>query len=191
MTWARAREAEHVAEEVGRGVVATGSAVARFASQLPTRWQWRAASGAVVLLIVCASALVWWSRPQTPLLGWATPSESLPVALRTAAHCAPTLSGGEQCTVAASDPLLAGRLAGGRDLQFSVRTLGSGELAEELRRWRSTATAVIKDGTVFIAIGPSTRLWFADTQSGVRVETDAFTDQSAARAFVSRGALSR
>ncbi|MGV9411208.1 hypothetical protein ACWDOP_14930 [Nocardia sp. NPDC003693] len=173
-------EAERTAGALTEGVErVVGSAV----------WQWRAALSAIALLGVLSTVLVLWSvprlgSPQAP----ATPYAAMPFALHSA-NCRRSEPEAVHCAIAANDPLLAGDIAGGRELIFTLRTVSPDRLAADLRRWRSGGAVVVADGAVFAAIGAGSTVWYADTRSGVRIDTAAFAGPSAARIFLSRSGL--
>ncbi len=167
------------------------------------KWQWRAAGGiAVAVLLVLAFLMVkscTLSGP--PLIGpsgfggggpaSATDAVSaLPGPLQTAS-CRPheDTDGVHSCVLDAGSPLLMGEITGGRPLAFQVQTAAPGSLAQAIAQWRSAGGSVVSDGAVFAAISASAAIWYADTQSGLRVDTGAFTDSAGARTFLIRSGL--
>lgn len=187
-------EVAHTAALVSEDIATTGEKVAagaRIFARVPLLWQWVAAAVGVLVLGVLMIGLLRAGGPDLSGLGTAPAIEALPVPLKTAADCRSTASDGHRCVVPGSSALLATGLSGGRDLAFSVRLMPSDQVADELRRWRSTATVVLVDGVDFVAIGPSATVWYASTRSGLRVESGAFADQAAARVFLGRVGLLR
>ncbi|MEU1956361.1 hypothetical protein [Nocardia rhamnosiphila] len=167
------------------------------------KWQWRAAGGiAVAVLLVLAFLMVKsCTLAGPPLTGpssfggggpvAATDAVSaLPGPLRTAS-CRPhdETDGVQSCVLDAGSPLLMGEISGGRQLAFQVQTAAPGALAQAVAQWRSAGGTVVADGEVFAAISASAAIWYADTQSGLRVDTGAFTDSAGARTFLIRSGL--
>jgi hypothetical protein len=167
------------------------------------KWQWRAAGGiAVAVLLVLAFLMVkscaLAGPPLTGPVGFggggpvaATDAVSaLPGPLRTAS-CRPhdETDGVQSCVLDAGSPLLMGEITGGRQLAFQVQTAAPGALAQAVAQWRSAGGTVVSDGEVFAAISASAAIWYADTQSGLRVDTGAFTDSAGARTFLIRSGL--
>ncbi|MEU4839482.1 zinc ribbon domain-containing protein [Nocardia testacea] len=167
------------------------------------KWQWRAAGGiAVAVLLVLAFLMVksctLTGPPLTGPAGFgpggpvaATDAVSaLPAPLRSAS-CRPhdETDGVQSCVLDAGSPLLMGEITGGRQLAFQVQTAAPAALAQAIAQWRSAAGTVVTDGEVFAAISSSAAIWYADTQSGLRVDTGAFTDSAGARTFLVRSGL--
>ncbi|MEV6341003.1 hypothetical protein AB0M12_40565 [Nocardia vinacea] len=179
--------------------VATG--VEKFAQRYPQHWQWRAAIAGIVATVVgfvfaivhsCSGPLV----PSLPDLGASVgasvgPSAALPETVRTAASCQQINTSAEQCVIRADNSLLAGGITGGRDLSLSVTVDSPDRLPANISRWRSAGGTVIADGPVFVAIGPSATVWYANIAAGVRVETGSFTGRAGAQTFLSRSGLAR
>ncbi|WP_405136737.1 hypothetical protein [Nocardia sp. NBC_01388] len=137
---------------------------------------------AVVTVAVCCS-------PGLPPIGQPTVRETLPASLRTAANCGAAAQAVVQCVIPAGNALLFGAIAGGHDLTFSVQVEDPARLSEDVRRWRAAGPAVITDGTLFVAVGPEATVWYADTRTGVRMETATFVNRSAAQTFLIRSGL--
>ncbi|WP_040834087.1 hypothetical protein [Nocardia brevicatena] len=114
----------------------------------------------------------------------------LPGPLRSAS-CRPQGAGTgvERCVIAAGDPLLFGGIMGGRELTFQVQRVQPGQLTQTIQQWRSAGGTVVADGEVFAAINASSAVLFADTASGLRVDTGSFTDRAGAQTFLARSGL--
>ncbi|WP_280425556.1 zinc ribbon domain-containing protein [Nocardia carnea] len=165
------------------------------------KWQWRAAAGvAVAVLLVLAFLMVkscaLTGPPLTapPGLGGVSapgdPLAALPGPLRDAS-CRPheETDGMRSCVLAAGSPVLAGGITGGRALSFQVHSAQPAALAQAIAQWRTASSEVVTDGEVFAAISASSAVWFADTNSGLRVDTGAFAGSAAARTFLARSGL--
>ncbi len=177
-----------------------GEAEAVVAAHHP-RWQWRAAAGvAVAVLLVLAFLMVkscaLSAPPLTapPGLGGVSapgdPSAVLPGPLREAT-CRPhdETDGVQSCVLAAGSPLLAGGITGGRALSFQVYSAQPVVLAQAIAQWRTASSEVVVDGEIFAAISASSAVWFADTSTGLRLDTGAFTGSAAARTFLAQSGL--
>ncbi|MGI5220906.1 hypothetical protein [Nocardia sp. CA-290969] len=165
------------------------------------KWQWRAAGGiAVAVLLVLAFLMVKSCALTAPPLsappGFTGPAASadvlglLPESLR-AADCLPhsETEGVQSCSLTADSALLAGGITGGRTLVFQVQSASPGPLAQAIAQWRTAGSAVLADGEVFAAVSASSAVWFADTTSGLRVDTGAFANEAGARTFLARSGL--
>lgn len=165
------------------------------------KWQWRAAGGiAVAVLLVLAFLMVKSCALTVPPMsgppGFTGPAAStdvlglLPEPLR-AATCLPhtETEGVQSCSLAADSSLLAGGITGGRTLVFQVQSAPPAPLAQAIAQWRSAGSAVVSDGEVFAAVSASSAVWFADTGSGLRVDTGAFANAAGARTFLARSGL--
>lgn len=152
---------------------------------------WRVALVGIVLLIVLGALIIRSCGSAVPTLGQLDPTDALPALLRSAATC--QQSGGAQpgddCVVQASNPLLLGNITGGAPLKFSVQIQQTGQISQTVAAWRAAGPVVLADGSVFVAIGPSYAAWYADTRTGLRIETGGFTDRAAARNFLARAGL--
>ncbi|MEC3920224.1 hypothetical protein [Nocardia sp. CDC160] len=95
----------------------------------------------------------------------------------------------DRCVIAASEPLLAGGIAGNQELDCYVQVERPDQVASTIRKWRATGAKVVSDGKVFVAIGPSDNVWYADTRTGLEIETGTFVGSAAALAFVVRAGL--
>ena len=115
--------------------------------------------------------------------------QALPAQLRAAVSCQRVDSTVENCVVSAADPLLAGGIAGGKDLPLSVAVDPPARRADTVRNWRTAGGTVVADGVVFIAISPTATLRYANTLVGLRVETGAFNGRAAAQTFMARAGL--
>ncbi|RDI54526.1 hypothetical protein [Nocardia mexicana] len=117
--------------------------------------------------------------------------KSLPESLRTASTCR---SGGapqaaDTCVIEANSPLLTGGITGGRALSLTVQSEPAVRIADTITRWRSAGTTSLADTPVFVGVGPSSTMLYADRRSGLRIETGAFTDRTAVRTFAQRAGL--
>ncbi|NKY59839.1 hypothetical protein [Nocardia flavorosea] len=91
--------------------------------------------------------------------------------------------------IAASDPLLSGGITGGGELLLRVQVVAPVELTQTVRKWRSTGGSVVSDGMVFASISASSSVLYADTDSGLRIDTGSFANKAAAQTFLSRSGL--
>lgn len=169
------------------------------------RWQWQAVAAGMVVLVLLGVLVIRSCSVSMPDLGGpgglgavgapgqpaGSAVEALPAALRNTAACRPHSSGTgvDTCVIAAGDPLLSGGITGGRELSFQVQLVSGGRLAQTVQQWRSSAGTVVSDGAVFAAVSASATVLFADTRSGLRVDTGSFTGQSGARTFLARSGL--
>ncbi|WP_327147991.1 hypothetical protein [Nocardia sp. NBC_01329] len=160
-------------------------------------WQWRAASAVlvVVLLLLVILMVRSCSFPfPTGGLGdsgmTVRPAQALPDALQGAA-CRPrdSASGVEQCVVAAGDPVLEGGLTGGRELTLYVQVIAPAQLDQLIAQWRSIGATVVADDEVFAAVSGASAVLFADTGSGLRLDTGTFVNRAAAQTFLARSGL--
>ncbi|WP_067802441.1 hypothetical protein [Nocardia beijingensis] len=171
-----------------------GGEAKKFVDKAYPRWQWQAVGVLALLMVV---AVVWGLRSCSPSLPsfaqGSAPVRAMPDLLRTAATCQPLDSDGqrEKCVVAATDPMLFGNIAGGRDLTFYAELLPRDRLAESISRWRGAGATALVDGPVYAAIGPSATVWYADTRTGLRLETGNFSGRTGAQTFLSRAGLVR
>ncbi|MEV2226044.1 hypothetical protein AB0E01_40190 [Nocardia vinacea] len=214
-TGAVARAGEDVVGETEKSVAGVASVVAgaesvvtgaektvvtgveKFVQRFPQHWQWRAAIAGIVATVIgsvfaivqsCSAPLV----PSLPDLGASVgAAAALPETVRTAASCQQISTAAEQCVILAGNPLLAGGITGGRELSLSVTVDSPDRLPANIARWRAAGGTVLADGPVFVAIGPSATVWYANTASGVRIETGSFTGRAGAQTFLSRSGLAR
>ncbi|WP_330257062.1 hypothetical protein OG874_22335 [Nocardia sp. NBC_00565] len=176
-----ATDAEHVAAGAAKAV-----------GQYP-RWQWLGAFGGVAAVLLALVVSVSRSCSVMPSLPDVDAAQSLPLQLRAAASCqqSAAASSAQQCVIQASNPMLAGGITGGRDLTLTVQLDSSAHITETVNRWRAGGGTVLSDGAVFVAIGPSATVWYANPLSGVRVETGSFTGRVGAQTFLSRSGLTQ
>jgi hypothetical protein len=160
-------------------------------------WQWRAAGGVLVVALLLLVVLMIRSCSLPGITGGFAnpglsggPARTLPGTLATAS-CEPpeSVTGVERCVVSASDPLLSGGITGGRDLPLRVQTVPPAELAGIVRQWRAAGGSVVSDSAVFVSISASSAVLYADTGSGLRIDTGSFTNNAAAQTFLSRSGL--
>lgn len=146
---------------------------------------------AAVLVIVLVAVVRLFSGEESRQV--TNPVDALPGPLRTAATCQPDAGGAarSRCVVRAGHPLLTGRLSGGQDLDFYAQLLPEPNLAVTLARWRDQGGRIITDGTVFAAVGASRNVLFADTRTGLRIDTAALADERSAQDFAVRAGLTR
>jgi hypothetical protein len=152
---------------------------------------WRTVAVILAVLVVLALLLMrGCSALDMPVVGQVSAVEALPAALHTAASCgpAPGGAGGDRCAIPATSTLLAGGLTGGQELSFSVQVQRPDQLSATIAAWRSGGV-VLSDGGVFIGIGPSATVRYADSRTGIRIETAAFAGRSAAQTFLARAGL--
>ncbi|GGL40683.1 zinc ribbon domain-containing protein [Nocardia jinanensis] len=167
------------------------------------KWQWRAAGGVAVAVLLVLAFLMLKSCALTgpPLTGpsgfggggpaaASDPVSALPDPLQSAS-CRPhdETDGVQSCVLDAGSPLLMGEITGGRSLAFQVQAAAPGALTQAIAQWRSAGGSVVADGEVFAAISASAAIWYADTESGLRVDTGAFSDTAGARTFLIRSGL--
>ncbi|GAB2452746.1 hypothetical protein [Nocardia tengchongensis] len=185
-------DAERVAARAAGGAVAevgkTVTGVERTARSLLTRYP--AALAGIVVLAVFAFAILRWCSPALLPLGTTSPAGLLPASLRVALSCPDSAAAdADQCVLSAHDALLAGGLSRGRDLSLTIRVVSQDRMTADIGRWRAAGASIVSDGAVFASIAPTMALWYADTRTGLRIETAPFADQSAARTFLRRAAL--
>ncbi|GAA5104330.1 hypothetical protein GCM10023319_72980 [Nocardia iowensis] len=156
-------------------------------------WRLRTAlAGLLVLAMAVILVVGARSFPLRPLVpGENSALAALPPQLSAAASCQRLTDAddADRCVVHAADLLLAGGLTGGRDLTFYVQVSPSDRLAEIIDRWRAAAGAIVSGGPVFVAIGPSNTVWYANTRTGVHLDTGTFASRSSAQTFVARSGL--
>jgi DNA-directed RNA polymerase subunit RPC12/RpoP len=185
---------EKLPAQVAEVVEKVGGEAKSIVDKAYPRWQWQAV-GVVLLLMVVAAVLAVrsCSLPLPSNIGGTAPVRAMPGSLRTAASCQPLDDGGqrEKCVISATDPMLFGGIAGGREMTFYAELLPQDRLADSVSRWRGAGGSALVDGPVYAAIGPSATVWYADTRTGLRLETSNFTSRTAAQTFLSRAGLVR
>ncbi|MFB7720153.1 hypothetical protein [Nocardia sp. NPDC056100] len=163
---------------------AAKSALSEAGMRLP---QWIAALVGVIAMAAAVFFLVNSCGPELRS-GWTSPTRTLPQTLLSASTCSGP-GEDEQCVIAAGNPLLSAGIGGGRELAYAARVVSPQQLSNDVLRWRSAGATVVADGTTFIAISPTWNIWYADSQSGLRLETGALPNAAAARAFLMRSGL--
>jgi hypothetical protein len=155
-------------------------------------WQWKAALGGAVALVLLAVLVLRSCSTGAPAIGDLTPVDTLPELMRAVSTCQPASGGqGDSCVVSADDPLLSGGITGGRALTFTVRTDPPDRIGDTIGRWRTSGAAIVSDGTAFVAIGPAVTVWYADRHSGLHLETGSFANRAGAQTFLFRSGLVR
>ncbi|RJO79832.1 hypothetical protein D5S18_00725 [Nocardia panacis] len=116
---------------------------------------------------------------------------TMPDMVRSALNCRPFSSpdADEKCVIMANNPLLNGGIAGGADLTVYLQQGAPDRLQGVIAKWQAQGAQPISGGRTFVAIGPSANVMFADTRSGLRLETGTFASRGAAQAFISRSGL--
>ncbi|WP_019930932.1 hypothetical protein [Nocardia sp. BMG111209] len=153
---------------------------------------WPAVAVVLAVLLVAALLLIrGCSSLDMPVVGQVSAAEALPAALHTAASCAALPGGGagDRCTIPATSALLAGALTGGQELSFSLQVQRPDQLSATVAAWRAGGGVVLADGTVFVGIGPSATVRYADARTGIRIETTTFSGRAAAQTFLNRTGL--
>ncbi|MEV5652500.1 hypothetical protein AB0L57_29985 [Nocardia sp. NPDC052254] len=148
----------------------------------------------VLVVVVIRSCSIDMPSPIGELapVGQLTPVESLPDQIRTVSSCSRAGTGDvDNCVIAAEQPLLAGAITGGRALTFTVREDPPADLTAVVSGWRAAGGTVVADGAVFIGVGPSATVRYADTRTGLRIETAAFANRAGAQTFLYRSGLVR
>jgi X-X-X-Leu-X-X-Gly heptad repeat protein len=176
----------------GAGAVAAGAE--KVAAQQYPQWQWRAAfAGVAVTVVVFVIAIVHSCSVPLASLPDLDPAQGLPELVRSAASCqrADTSTSAQRCVIRVDHPILAGGITGGRELTLSVALDSPDRLSDTISRWRTAGATVLSDGPVFVAIGPSATVWYANISAGLRIETGSFTGRAAAQTFLSRSGLTR
>jgi hypothetical protein len=119
------------------------------------------------------------------------PVAALPDQLRSAATCTAQEPARSECVVVAADPLLREGLTGGRDLAFTATLVRREQLAAIVAQWRRQGGRIIVAGTVFVDVSPAAGVRYANSATGLRIETVTFTSEMSARTFVMRAGLAR
>lgn len=179
-------EAERVAAGTLRQLVfAAGPVLVTQARLL----QWRVVAAVFCVLVILVGAAV-RSCSGMPSGGPLTPVQALPSELRAASSCTRfNADGVDECVVAPGSSLLLGGITGGRELTFYLQVDPSDRLAATVGRWRAAGGTVLSDAAVFLAIGPSETVWYADTRTGFHLETGTFVSRSGAQTFLTRSGL--
>lgn len=182
------------AREVVKDAHEVVSNAEKVAGVLGGEWQRFVLPAVGVLLAVLCAVLVWSCSPLRSAVAPPPPAaaaQALPELLAAATSCQSVDAGrrAERCVLPAGSPLLFGGLAGGRDLTLATELATPEELAATVRRWRAAGGTVLLDGRVYAAVGPSTTVLYADSRTGLVLETSAFTGPAAARAFLNRAGL--
>lgn len=154
--------------------------------------QWSGAAGVLGVLVVLAIAVFRsCSGFGVPSAGSSSPVSALPDTLRASSSCQRyDANGTQKCVVAPGSPLLVGSITGGRELTYYVQVDPKDRLSATIARWRGSGGTILSDTTVFLEIGPSDTVWYADTRTGFHLETGTFASQSDAQAFLIRSGLS-
>lgn len=192
----------------GNGPVAGGKSRlrAQVESAVPRnypRWQWRVVTavlvGAVVLLVILVSRSCALSIPDMGGPGGfgnvgqqaGDPVDALPATLRNGSSCraAEGQQGAQVCMASAAGPLLFGDVTSGQDLTFKVQQVPAAHLRKTMDQWRSAGGTKVSDGEVFATITASSSVLYADTRSGIRLDTARFANQSGAQTFLARSGL--
>jgi hypothetical protein len=185
---------ESTAHVVEKTVETAESAVKTVAGY--PRWQWRVLGiffavmvGLVVLVIRSCS----FSLPSMPLAPPQVGESALPESVRANASCErfDAAQMVDKCVIGASSSLLSGGIAGGKELTFYAQSSSPEHLSDIIRRWRAAGGTIVTDGQIFAAVGPSATAWYADTRSGLSLETGTFTGKAAAQTFLTRAGLTR
>lgn len=159
------------------------------------RWQWQAAGGAIVVLLVLGFLLVRsCSVSISPPAGvpFGSAVTVLPAPLRAAATCQPMAESAtpvERCVIGAKHPMLAGAITSGRDLVFHARLVPRPRLNETVGQWRSAGATVIADGAVFAAVSASAAVQYANPSTGLLLDSGTFAGTTGAREFLERAGL--
>ncbi|MFE7744993.1 hypothetical protein [Nocardia sp. NPDC057455] len=185
--------AEKLPTQVAEVAEKVGGEAEKLVHKAYPRWQWQAVGVLLLLMVVAAVFAVRSCSLSLPSLRGSAPVQAMPDLLRTAATCQPLDSGGqrEKCVIAATDPMLFGGIAGGRDVTFYAELVPQDRLADSISRWRGAGGSALVDGPVYAAIGPSATVWYADTRTGLRLETGTFAGRAGAQTFLSRAGLVR
>jgi hypothetical protein len=151
--------------------------------------QWRVVAAVVCVLIALVGALV-RSCSGMPSAGRLTPVQALPPELRAASSCTRfNADGVDECVVAPGSSILLGGITGGRELTFYLQVDPPDRLAATIGRWRDAGGSVLSDASVFLEIGPSETVWYANTRTGFHLETGTFVSRSGAQTFLVRSGL--
>jgi hypothetical protein len=154
----------------------------------PPRWVISVAG--LVLVVVVAIIVLCHPFHLRPLAPGTGPTGLLPASLRVAASCAPydAAKHTDRCVIPADNPLLMD-IGGGRDFDFYIQEMAHAQLSTVIRQWQADGGTVVADDAVFVAISPARSILYADPQTGLRIDTDTFSDSQSAQAFLSRTGL--
>ena len=141
--------------------------------------------GAVVAVIVGGRHIMAGPAPATHAVA------ALPGQLRSSASCTAQEPARSECVVVAADPLLREGLTAGRDLAFTATLMSRQQLAAVVDQWRRQGGSIIAAGTVYVDISPSSGVRYANSATGLRIETVTFTSEMSARTFVMRAGMAR
>ncbi|MQY23857.1 hypothetical protein NRB20_69900 [Nocardia sp. RB20] len=172
-----------------KGAATVANNVQRLFDTMLPKLSWQAVAvilaamglGAFLLIRSCSGGL--------PSMPGTNPVDALPQVVRSAASC--PAAGVGNCVITGTDSLLSGGLTGGRDLPLSVQVDSVDQVSDVVRRWHAAGATVLADGAVFVGVGPSNTVWYADTRTGLRIETGTFASRMAAQTFLVRAGLIR
>jgi|GEM_PF-4363356 len=188
--------AEHAGAAAGKAVgTAAGLAGKAGSAAAPLvkkglKLGWRALFAVFGILVVFIGAMV-KSCGGLPSAGHVSVTEALPSLLRSAASCEPySAQGVDKCVITSGSALLAGGITAGQDLTFYMQQHDPhDQLTATIGRWRTAGGTILSDTAVFLEIGPTQTVWYADTRSGFHLETGTFASLSAAETFLMRTGL--
>ncbi|MEU6560563.1 hypothetical protein [Nocardia nova] len=184
-----AHAAEKAGVEAGKAVGAVEKAAA--AITLPVLG-WKATLAVIAVLLTAAFLVIRSCSIDVPSIGQLAPVESLPEMLRTASTCDRDDDAAvRNCVIAAEHPLLTGGITGGRSLTFTVHTDSPAGATSVVNQWRAAGGTIVAEGDVFVAVGPSVTVRYADTRTGLRFETATFANRAGAQTFLYRAGLVR
>ena len=179
--------AERAAVEVAPALESGAGGAAALAAGLlaqPQRWLAGAAS-ALVMALLALTASCHFFGPHPAASG--DPTNLLPAALRLGASCTAydTARHTDRCVVAAGSPLLMG-IDDGQGVTFYAEALPHDRLSAVVQQWRAGGGTVLADNAVFASISPARNVLYADTRTGLRIDTDTFPDSQSAQTFLTR-----
>ncbi|MEV0297704.1 hypothetical protein [Nocardia sp. NPDC050710] len=156
-------------------------------------WQWRAVGMIIVVLSVLGIVVARSCALHLPSVAEVSGAQVLPERLRTAASCQrmDPVQEVDKCVIAGNDPMLWGGITAGRELTFYFQVSASDRLTETIARWRAAGGVIVTDSWVFAAVGPSATVLYANTRTGLRIETGTFAGVSGAQTFLTRSGLTR
>lgn len=162
--------------------------VAKAHSRFPS---WLGPFAFFVIMVIVAIVAVRWHGPSHPRQQFTDPVAVLPPALRDNAEChQPAPDHSVECTVHATNMLLRPNLSGGRDLTVHAQLLPADQAAAAVTTWRNQGAEIVLNSKVVTAIGTSLQVLYANTTTGLILETTTLRTLPDARAFVSRAGLS-